>query len=272
MKMQYITILILTLLFSISFQANATSQIPERIYVDGVRKSLLTIPIGQDSILEAAIIKLVGNEWQSTGCYRNYIGTWQIENGRLYLLQLSNIEEENIALPDVFLPYKEGSRYAATWFTGELRVGEGEVIYHSFENMGFSYYFAKETFYMVKNGLVIEEREYKNVFIPAERSFEETLKEISTQFDFTKFPELSTSSRLLLQFQFMPTPEGKINYFSRLQAFLYSEEGAILITDPENPYLKEVASLFHNVPQWQVFYLYGEIQPSPYYTFPIINQ
>ncbi|MCD8166808.1 MAG: hypothetical protein LUE93_12275 [Bacteroides sp.] len=256
------------LLFSVTLRIHATIQVTETILIDGTEKKLLTVPLDQDPVLKSAIAALTESREISTGCYRGYRGKWQMQNDQLYLVELTTIEGEVLPIPEVFLPYKEGDRYLASWFTGELRVGEGEVIYYSPQNIGFSYYFAKETFYKLAGGKIMQQKEYENTFVPARNSFEASLKEIAGSFGYEKFPELTEGDRIVLAFQLVPTPEGKFSHFSYCRLLINQGGERMTLTDPDHPYLKEVLSLFRQIPQWDVLFLYGEIQPLPWYALP----
>jgi len=79
---------------------------------------------------------------RSTACWRGYIGTWQVEDDRLYLAAL----EGRYRLV--------GPRLFAEWFTGLLRVPQGPVSHYV--HMGFETTFERELYLQVVDGVVVD--------------------------------------------------------------------------------------------------------------------
>lgn len=79
----------------------------------------------------------------STACWRGYIGTWEIKDNCLYLVNLRGHKK------------LEGSEpLLAEWFSGELRLNEGELLLYV--HMGFGSVFEFETRYKIETGRVKE--------------------------------------------------------------------------------------------------------------------
>ncbi|MCM2341667.1 hypothetical protein [Rhodoferax sp.] len=66
----------------------------------------------------------------STALYRGYIGTWEIEGGRLYLKSMeeddASVDWKAIPFEQVFPGFPDG--IFAHWFTGELRCTRGKLV------------------------------------------------------------------------------------------------------------------------------------------------
>ena len=77
----------------------------------------------------------------STACWRNYIGTWEIKDGKFYLRDLEG---------RVRLTKKEPVH--ATWFSGVLKVPEGERLTYDYGCLRFIY--EKEIHITVEKGIV----------------------------------------------------------------------------------------------------------------------
>ena len=95
----------------------------------------------------------------STGCWRGYVGTWEITGDRLYLVKFwgnrkGESDYEKVSLADVFPGYTDG--VFAHWFTGELRCPQGERL--RYVHSGFESKYEKDLFITVRSGLVVGER------------------------------------------------------------------------------------------------------------------
>ena len=78
----------------------------------------------------------------STACWRNYIGTWEIKDGKFYLKDLEG---------RMRMTKKEPVH--ATWFSGVLKVPEGKVL--KYVHLGFETLYEKEIHIMIENGIVM---------------------------------------------------------------------------------------------------------------------
>ncbi|MBC8767364.1 hypothetical protein H4O18_05105 [Arenibacter sp. BSSL-BM3] len=103
-----------------------TAQIKERLLIDGEEYGMATEPLAvylQELQPKPKLILF------STACWRGYIGSWELINNRLYLVDFSGkIEDEKIV--DVGLDYlfPGKKRVFAQWFSGTIRVPHGKVI------------------------------------------------------------------------------------------------------------------------------------------------
>ncbi|MCU0546020.1 MAG: hypothetical protein MUE44_28280 [Oscillatoriaceae cyanobacterium Prado104] len=100
-----------------------TVQIGEKLIFDGTETSISFCPPLPDR--HSGIIQLEVKDIEfdnpvigSTACGRGYIGTWAIENGYFYLVDLVG-------------QYKMTDKHPllADWFSGEIQVPQGELIY-----------------------------------------------------------------------------------------------------------------------------------------------
>ncbi len=132
-----------------------TAQIHEILIWDGQRLSIAyTPPLSHDREL---IVSVELNEcddetrWMisSTACWRGYQGTWEIREGRFYLVSLTGRFRLNSNEP-VF----------ADWFCGVLRIPRGELI--EYVHMGFGSVYAEELHVKIDGGMVIDSRPVDN--------------------------------------------------------------------------------------------------------------
>ena len=143
----------------------ATGQVPERIVVNGQLHELYSTPLAP--LLERRE-DLEGSfpSW-STGCWRGYVGSWQVIGDRLELVAMTHGDDppwpgfrsddssdvtgrEHDALPLLF-----GDRrppFLATWYTGELRVPI--TARWSYVHMGFATTWERELVLDVVRGRI----------------------------------------------------------------------------------------------------------------------
>ncbi|MCK7576701.1 MAG: hypothetical protein MZV65_12940 [Chromatiales bacterium] len=86
---------------------------------------------------------------RSTACWRGYIGTWEVKNGKLYLNEIVGLYKKLNPEP-----------LFAEWFTGVLRIPKGERLLAI--NMGFASVHEKELHIKIERGAVVKEREIAN--------------------------------------------------------------------------------------------------------------
>jgi hypothetical protein len=126
-----------------------TAQRPETIFIDGKAHLLLTLPLERRFKRRH---RRPPFRAPTTACWRGYIGTWAIENSRLYLIKLEgNLCNGTRANLRTVFPDASGPVFA-DWFTGELRIPVGEMV--RYVHMGFGSVFAAELMITVERGVV----------------------------------------------------------------------------------------------------------------------
>ena len=137
-----------------------TAQVPETLIIDGKRTSMAFCPPIPDS---PDIITLVPAEEVSaairagkiksivcsTACWRGYIGTWEIKDGKFFLKKLVGC-----------IKLAQRKPVHATWFTGVLRVPQGELLHYV--HMGFGSIYEKELHIKIEAGVVTKQRVIDN--------------------------------------------------------------------------------------------------------------
>ena len=100
-----------------------TAQVPEQLIYNGERTSF-ALPPDLPSDNHRIVVRRPRNLRESmelcsvcTGCYRGYVGTWEIKDGRLYLVEIEG-KYQLLGSEPLF----------ADWFTGVVAVPRGEVI------------------------------------------------------------------------------------------------------------------------------------------------
>lgn len=125
-----------------------TTQIPEQISYEGIALDLLEepeLPIGHPRLIELDRDTVIEQSWvfDSSACWRRYVGSWSVRQGVLYLTGVEGIYE---LLPGPDIP--------ATWFSGTLRMPTGGVV--SYIDGLYLPKYSSEFFANVERGVVVK--------------------------------------------------------------------------------------------------------------------
>lgn len=125
-----------------------TAQVHEKLIYEGKESSMAFCPPFPEN--DPRIKELKDNEIHersseafSTACWRGYIGTWEIKDGRFYLV-------------DIMGRYKIAgeSPIFAEWFSGVIRIPRGDIL--QYVHMGFGSVYEEELHVKIENGLVVK--------------------------------------------------------------------------------------------------------------------
>jgi hypothetical protein len=130
-----------------------TAQACERLLMLGEEHSMCTEPLDHYFHYAGVRPELF---WPSTDLWRGYIGTWEIRDDRLYLLGVKGQYEDGtqLTLEAIFPGFP--SRVFAHWFTGTLRVVQGELI--RYVHSGYASTYEMDLLIDVEFGVVIARR------------------------------------------------------------------------------------------------------------------
>lgn len=137
-----------------------TAQFSEILHLRGEKLSLCSQPL--DGYLDSAA-NPIKFEATSSALWRGYVGSWTIENDRLYLIKLSGNTQtdeglKKVVLTDMFPGYPDG--VFAHWYTGEMRCPQGELL--KYVHGGYASSYEKDLFIDVRQGVVVGERVVEN--------------------------------------------------------------------------------------------------------------
>lgn len=116
-----------------------TAQEHERLIHEGEPTTMMTTPSLPEG--HPGLVARPEERIGSTGCWRGYVGTWEIADGRLYLVGLRGAFE--LAHGPLF----------ADWYSGVLSVPRGRVL--RYVHMGFQTVFEEELLIKVEQGCVV---------------------------------------------------------------------------------------------------------------------
>lgn len=132
-----------------------TAQMAEVLHMNGEVHSLCTHPL-------ATYFELIGitspfDDFRCSALWRGYVGTWEITQGRLYLIGLKGWlvgSNDECGMETLFPGFPE--RVFAHWFTGELRIPQGGLL--EYQHMGYRSRYERDLFITVRDGVIASER------------------------------------------------------------------------------------------------------------------
>lgn len=130
-----------------------TAQIKEILLYKGNKVGMATEPL--NPYLKNR--KDINFESQSTGCWRGYLGFWELRDKNLFIVKLIVTKDKQVDLNYLFPGKKE---VFADWFSGEIRVPQGELL--KYVHMGYQSIFEKDLILKFKKGVLIDERVIDN--------------------------------------------------------------------------------------------------------------
>ncbi|WP_140909731.1 hypothetical protein [Cognatiluteimonas lumbrici] len=153
----------LTALLALSTPASATSQVPDKLILDGEQLSLATNPLA--SLIRTGRIKLPepAEHWSSN--WRGYVATWSIRDDRLLLTKIDVLlkpehsKEDVDAVPVNVLPqlFNGEPEVFADWFSGTLIVPRGEIV--NYVHMGYGSTYERYTVLHLAQGRLLSRQD-----------------------------------------------------------------------------------------------------------------
>lgn len=126
-----------------------TDQIREKLVYEGWETSLEHcpyIPFNDKRIKQLSYDEIEDPDSMifSTACWREYVGTWEIKDGRFYL---NNISGKYLII--------DGLPIFADWFSGEVTVPRGDLLDCNIE-LGFKLTYEQELHLTIEQGMVTQ--------------------------------------------------------------------------------------------------------------------
>jgi hypothetical protein len=129
-----------------------TAQSYEKLHYQGELMNMAALPLS-DYLRTRDDLKFWG---LSTGNLRGYEGEWKIVDNKLILVGLNGLMAQprlkKVTLKDLFPEQKE---VFAGWFSGEVRVPQGELL--DYVHMGFASTYERDLMLVFENGILVHE-------------------------------------------------------------------------------------------------------------------
>lgn len=141
-----------------------TAQTPEILIIDGEPHKMRSEPL-------EAYFEQTGTrpalERPHTGCWRGYVGTWEVIGNQLYLVGFEGWRSggAKMSLEDLFP--ESGGKVLAGWFSGKVEVPSGELLHYI--HLGYASIYEKDIILKFHNGNLLSRRVRNNRFNPVLR-------------------------------------------------------------------------------------------------------
>lgn len=249
----------------LAIAANATGQLGDIIYIDGICWELLAKPICIDSVLFHDLIAVLPPERSiSTANWDGFTAYWSIKQNVLYLDSIryeqydSDTKVANrmpsATLFRVFKKYVTEDHIVGSWLTGDIRVAKGKVIYY--QHMAFERNYEEEQIISIDKGIVIGKKVYHNYTIDG-FSFEKVKgsKELRRLFPIhiEQYPELANAKRIVFRIE-----KARVNG----QGILEECEVKVLKPSDNQRLATEMEGLLKAYHPWKVSFIHGEFRAA----------
>ena len=135
-----------------------TAQITEKLHYQGEVMSMCNEPLG-DYFKLAGVNP--GFRICHTALWRRYVGTWEILEGRLYLVGVNATLENGTKAEVATLFPGFPDRVFAHWYTGQLRLPRGELL--EYQHMGYASTYECDLLITIEQGVVTHTEVRQNV-------------------------------------------------------------------------------------------------------------
>ncbi|XLZ69041.1 hypothetical protein ABT364_21185 [Massilia sp. SR12] len=127
-----------------------TAQFLENLVYEGVAMGMCSAPLSGFFALGGQPVRLAGP--RNTALWRGYVGSWEVLDGRLYLVGISATMEcgSKATLEHFFPGYPK--RVFAHWFSSDLRIPTGEL--RKYVHMGWGSEYEDEMIVSLHRGVV----------------------------------------------------------------------------------------------------------------------
>ena len=134
-----------------------TAQIAESLRYEGQVLSMCCEPLSD--YFELAGVE-PGLQATCTAVWRGYVGTWEVVDRRLYLVELEGeFKDGRQASLASFFP-EHPSRVFAHWYSGTIRVPQGELLHY--RHSGYASVYERDLLLEVREGEVVGSQVVRN--------------------------------------------------------------------------------------------------------------
>lgn len=249
----------------LAIAANATGQLGDIIYIDGICWELLAKPICIDSVLFHDLIAVLPPERSiSTANWDGFTAYWSIKQNVLYLDSIryeqydSDTKVANrmpsATLFRVFKKYVTEDHIVGSWLTGDIRVAKGKVIYY--QHMAFERNYEEEQIISIDKGIVVGKKVYHNYVIDG-FSFDKVKNNTELRRLFPihieLYPELANAERIVFRIE-----KARVND----QGILEECEVKVLKPSDNQRLATEMEGLLKAYHPWKVSFIHGEFRAA----------
>jgi hypothetical protein len=154
-------VMLLLILLLVPVNASATAQMPDRILYQGELYPLFSEPLGRYLDEHGPRTKELFFS-VCTACWRGYVATWEVKENYLYLTKLveGTCRPDAKEIPIAALFPGQTAPVKADWFSGDLRIPQGERV--RYERRGYGAVYERELYVTIRNGRLVSEMTIDN--------------------------------------------------------------------------------------------------------------
>lgn len=238
----------------------ATMQITERLIVGRDTLSMFACPLEYaDSTMRMRLEERLkeADVPVNTACWRGYVGCWRLEKGLLWLERVYTCTDNPLFTAEELFPeWAEGGRVRASWFSGEICYGRGEVI--CYERRAI---FEEEWAATVEAGKVGPTRHFRNRAYKQGVDLQENHLRLCEAFD-RLGPTDSLPPFLSFSVHFAADSTGRPARILKSTLFL---SGDTILTDSSDPLVQRALRAFEESTRWDACWVHEAWQESCYF-------
>ena len=238
----------------------ATMQMTERLIVGRDTLSMFAYPLEYaDSTMRMRLDERLkeADVPVNTACWRGYVGCWRLERGELWLERLYTCTDKPLFTAEELFPeLAEQGRVRASWFSGEIGYGRGEVI--CYERRAI---FEEEWTAIVEAGKVGPARHFRNRAYKRGVDLRENHLRLCEAFD-RLGPTDSLPPFLVFSVHFAADSAGRPVRILKSTLFLARDT---ILTDPSDPLVQRARRAFMESTRWDACWVHGAWQESLFF-------
>jgi len=244
-------LLILLLMAVLTKSTFATLQSPNRVIVENeIYLSYLDLfknHIRRDSILKIAYkqindLERIANPEADEYESRQVYGIWEIIENKVFLIKMTD-GLYDVDLYELFEKNEPKEKVFADWLTDTVYASKGNVLAHGIRPVR-----EYEIELVIANGEVLNRTNYNNSIL-RESCFAINNEFIYQNIDWESITDFNDKT-IMVHVGLQPKMNGKLDFISNDYSFAI--DNLELITDQENPFIKEAIRIAHLIPEWDV--------------------
>jgi hypothetical protein len=238
-------ILILTFLIFLNQNSFGTAQIPDFLIYRGDTLSIFANPLESyfdNHFRPDSVFAKYG--YNSTACWRGYIGYWELKNDSLFLIELQG-DSSKIDLSLIFKDRDTKGKIFADWYNFPILNPYGKLLFYEHMGYGSIYEFEKE--FSFDKGILTNIKTYdnsksiKSIYTQDQKLL---LEYIQSHIDYSTIPKPSKPVKVFIQIA-KSDENGKI-------------DSVVVLRGYNKIYDKEAIRVIKSIPEWDVIYSHGE--------------
>lgn len=213
-----------------------------------------------DSLLHPDKYSKEHEDLRSSDCWRGFFAEWIIINNKLYLNRIIACNDLSLTIDLSKIFHKTyQNKVFAEWYTGEIIAPQGKCLKHFM--LDYESVYETEIALKIHKGKLKDYFTYQNSFEKKSTYFEDFDSEnlqkfIYNNIQWANLPEIR-SRFITVYIGIKPNKNGQISKI--LKEYTYSLEKENVMTEMDNPFIKEAIRIARLIPDWDVIVQRGKV-------------